>query len=429
MKCFWILPLFLTVMLLPALFPEKGRAEDKLFLSSLIEEALEANPNIAAANAAWEAHLARIAQVNVLDDPEIGFDTWNIPNTLDLSQTRNWIFFARQRFPAAGTLKLRAELAETVATRAEAQISMTVRSIIAAVKIAYDSLYLAHKAIEVNAEHLDILKRFEEIAEIKYQTAAVSEQDVLKARVALARLENEQVTLEQRQHTARAALNTLLKRSPRSPLAIPENLRRIDLPSDLVALASKALRVRPELKAAKAAIKRSEQELALAKLKFKPDYQVSVKRFQNQGTPQPSGWGISASINLPWFFHQKHDHRIQETRHRTTQQEAMYENLKDQTRFAIEDLIVKIQTAGRLAALFQENVIPQAEQSVASAQTGYQTDQVDFLDLLESQRQLVTFRLEYFQALALQNQEVARLEQVMGSDLSDFKNKTDGGLK
>ena len=429
MKHCWTLPFFLILMFLPTLFPSLGEAEDTLKLSALIEEALEANPNIAAAKAAWEAQKVQIDRVKILDDPEVGFDTWNIPNTLDLSLTRNWIFFAKQRFPAAGTLKQRSEAAKTVATLAKTQISITSQSIVAQVKIAYDALYLAHKAMEVNAEHIDITKRFEEIAEIKYQTGAVSEQYVLKARVILARLENEQVTRKQRLHTARAVLNTLLRRPPRSPLARPTDLRLLNLPADLVALTSLALRERPELLAAKAAIQRSKQETALARLKLKPDYQVSVKRFQNRGTPQPSGWGVSASINLPWFFHEKHDQRIQETRHRSTEQEALYENLKDQTRFVIEDLIVKIQTAGRLAALFQDNVIPQAEQSVTSAQTGYQTDQVDFLDLLDSQRQLVDFRLEYFRALTLQNQEVARLEQVLGSDLSNLKNTTNGEIK
>lgn len=420
--------IFRTVFLLllcsaGSLIPVNTHAEERLNLSALIEEALESNPNIVAANAAWQAEKARIDGVNVLDDPEIGFDTWNIPNDLDLRETRNWIFFAKQRFPAAGTLSLREAAAASEASRAEAEISKTARFIVAAVKMTYADLYLAHKAIAVNAEHRDILKQFEDIAEIKYQTGAVPEQDLLKARVALSRLENEQLRLEQHLHNAGAALNTLLKRPPNSPLMQPEDLQLIPLPGDLQDLVDTALELRPELRAAKAVIRRSRQDIALAKQKRKPDYQISVKRFQNHGNPQPSGWGISASINVPWFFHEKHDQRIQETQHRTSEQEARYENLKDQTRFAIEDLIVKIQIAEQSARLFQDKIIPQAEQSVTSAQTGYETDQVDFLDLLENQRQLVVFRLDYFRALRLQNQEVARLEQVIGADLSDLKNK------
>lgn len=427
MKHFWTLLFFLIFILLPTLFPALGEADDTLSLSELIEEALESNPQIAAAKALWEARKARIDHVNVLDDPEIGFDTWNIPNTLDLSRTRNWIFFARQRFPAVGTLDLRAEAAETEAERVKAGIHITLRSIVASVKIAYAALYLGHKTIEMNAEHIDILKYFEEIAEIKYQTGTVLKQDVLKVRVALGRLENQKIILKQGLHTARAVLNTLLKRPPRSPLANPEDLRLIDLSADSVVLLAKALEQRPELKAAKAAIQRSEQEIALAKLKLHPDYQVSVKRFQNHGSLQPSGWGIAASINVPWFFSEKHDQRIQETQHLRTQQEWVYKNLKDQTRFSIDDLMMKIKTAEQSARLLRDNVIPQAESLLTSAELGYQTDQVDFLDLLENQRQLVRFRLEYFRALTLQNQEVARLEQVMGTDLPELKHKENGG--
>jgi len=398
MKKLWINLILFPLTLFVMSFPARAEEESVLKLSVLVEEAIENNPRIAVAKAAWEAKKARIAQVNVLDDPELGFDTWNIPSDFELGQTRNWIFFARQKFPALGTVPLRETAARTEALRAEAAIGATVREIIAAVKIAYDELYLAHKTIEVTEEHVEILRRFEQIAQVKVSTGTVSQQDLLKVQVALARLENDLVAQAQQLNTVRARLNTLLKRPPRSPLAPPQDLTLIPLPDGAGALESAAFRKRPELKMAQAGILRSQQEVELAKLKFSPDFQVAVKRFQNRGIPQPNGWGISASINLPWFFHQKHDARIKETAHRVRHEKAFYENLKDQTRFAIEDLRVKMQTAELLATLLLKNVIPQGEQSVQLAEIAYQTDRGDFLDLLESQRQLVAFRLEYKRA-------------------------------
>jgi len=429
MKNLWInLILFLLIFLVIS-YPVRAEEESALKLSALIEEALENNPRIAVAKAAWEAKKARIAQATILDDPELGFDTWNIPSDFDLNQTRNWIFFARQKFPALGTLPLRETAARTDALRAEAAIGTTVQSIIAEVKIAYDELYLAHKTIEVTEEHVEILRRFEQIAQVKVSTGSVSQQDLLKAQVALARLENDLVMQAQQLNTARARLNTLLKRSPRSPLTPPQDLTLVPLPDGAGALEAAAFRKRPELKMAQARILRSQQEVALAKLKFSPDFQVAVKRFQNRGIPQPNGWGISASINIPWLYHQKHDARIKETAHRVRREEAFYENLKDQTRFTIEDLRVKMHTAELLATLLLKNVIPQGEQSVQLAEIAYQTDRGDFLDLLESLRQLVGFRLEYKRAVTRQNQEAARLEQVLGFDLSEFQKLQNGGLK
>ena len=55
-----------------------------LSLDALILEALENNPDIRAVRAWWEAEEARIEQANALDDPELGFDTWNIPSDFDL---------------------------------------------------------------------------------------------------------------------------------------------------------------------------------------------------------------------------------------------------------------------------------------------------------------------------------------------------------
>lgn len=429
MKNLWITLILFSMILVALPYPAIAGEESVLKLPKLIEEALANNPRITMAKAAWEAKKSRIGQVKVLDDPQLGFDTWNIPSDFDLNRTRNWIFFARQKFPAWGTLPLRETAARTEALNAEAAIETTVQSIIAAVKIAYDALYLAHKKIEITENHVDILRRFEQIAEVKVSTGAASQQDLLKAQVALARLENDLLMQTLQLNTAGARLNTLLKRSPRSPLARPEDLAVIPLPDGAGALEVVAFREGPALQMAQAGILRSQQEVALAKLKFSPDFQVAVKHFQNRGIPQSNGWGISASINIPWFYHQKHDARIKETAHRVRQEEAFYENLKDQTRLAIEDLSTRMKTLELLATLLNENVIPQGELSVQVAEIGYQTDRVDFLDLLESQRQLIGFRLEYFSTVTRQNQEAARLEQVLGFDLSELKKLQNGGSK
>jgi len=109
------------------------------------------------------------------------------------------------------------------------------------------------------------------------------------------------------------------------------------------------------------------------------------------------------------------------------QNQALYEALENDTRFLIEDLLVKIETAERLVKLYETSVLPQAEQAVKSSDIGYRADRVDFLNLLESQRQLEEFKLEYYRALVMQNQGVARLEQVLGTHIFNIKNEQKGG--
>ncbi len=382
---------------------------------------MKKNPRGLRAKAQWEAQKARIAQVNTLDDPEVGFDTWNIPSGLELSDTRNLIFFLRQRFPFPGTLSLRGKAAQADAFQMRQEYEGTLQEIIAQVKTAYYDLYLAHKALEVTKESVEILRKFEQMTQVKYATGAVSLQDVLKAQVELARLANEGVTREQKVKVAKARLNTLLNRPPRFPLGLPHEVEIISLSADRAFLESLAFKQRPGLRAVQAAIVRSQHEIDLAKKKFWPDFQVALKRFQNQGIAQPNGWGVSASVNIPWVFYRRHDQGVLETRHHLARDEALHEALKDETRFLIEEILLEVETAERLVTLYQSSVLPQAEQAVKAADMGYRADQVDFLNLLESQRRLQAFKLEYYRALSLQNRSVARLGEVIGMDLSDAK--------
>ena len=419
------------VLLWPAALPaEAAESPDAsvLSLEGLIQEALAKNPRLRAAKARWEARKARIGQVHVLDDPELGFDTWNIPSDLDVSETRNLILFLRQRFPFPGTLSLRAEAARAEALQAWEEYEATAREIVMQVKTAYYHLYGIHKAIDVTQETVGILRRFERMARVKYATGGGSQQDVLKAQVELARLANDLVILRQELEAARARLNTLLHRPPRAPLGVPGALVLVELPDTLESLEAMALRQRPELKAARAAIARSRYRVALARRRFYPDFSVTVKRFQNQAIPQPNGWGLSASINIPWVFRKKHDERLGETRHRLAQDEALHRALEDETRFAVLDLWVKIRTAERLVRLYRNSVLPQAEQAVAAALIGYRADRVDFLSLLDSQRRLEAFRLEYYRALVSQNQAVAELERILGTELTRIPEHSRGGL-
>ncbi len=428
MKEFWWCVLFSLVL---CLMPQAVSAEQDpgLQVSALIEEALQNNPRIAAAQFEWAASKAHVGQMNVLDDPIVGFDTWNIPNDLDLDKTQTWIVFAEQRFPAPGTLALREAVAEAEALQAKAKMDVTKQVITREVKLAYAALFLAHKTIEVTNNHIAVLKRFEEAAAMKFSTGTVSRQDLLKAQVALARLNNDRILQEQALETASAALNTLLNRPVRAPFEKVARLKSPVLLETPEQLESTAFDQQATLKLSAVSIKRHEQSVALAKKKLSPDFQVGVKRFENKGSSQANGWGVSASMNLPWFFREKHDQGIAEGHHQAAREAAYYEYLKNQTRFAIQNLSVKIQTAARLVRLFEEEVIPRAEQSVASADAGYQSDQVDFLDLLESESQLLSFRLEYYQAMTDQYQQSARLEQVLGVSLDDLQQNRDGGKK
>jgi outer membrane protein TolC len=62
-------------------------------------------------------------------------------------------------------------------------------------------------------------------------------------------------------------------------------------------------------------------------------------------------------------------------------------------------------------------VLPQAEQSLQATIAAYQTQQTDFLSLLDGYRMLQTFKLEYYEALAKYEMSLAELERAVGKKL------------
>jgi outer membrane protein TolC len=83
----------------------------------------------------------------------------------------------------------------------------------------------------------------------------------------------------------------------------------------------------------------------------------------------------------------------------------------------VQDAYFKLLTAQRTLALYQTELIPRAEARFNASETGYQTGKVDFMDLLESQRFLLSVRIMAAMTEGNIGMQFARLERAVGTDL------------
>lgn len=386
-------------------------------LSDLVREALARNPEIQAARQQWEAASKRVPQARSLDDPSLQVQWWNAPESFNLGRSQNTIIGLSQKFPFPGKLALKEAVASRSAELTEQALHAKKRDLTARVKQAYYDLFLAHKAIQIHHEQIDLLKEFFEIANAKFRTGKGSQVDVLKAQVELSTLYQQRPVLEQRRDTAQAKLNTLLDRDPRFPLEPPQGPREGRFDKDLEDLYQIAANARPELKAADLAIQQNEHSRALALRQYYPDLNLTVQRFQNYQTND--GFGALVSINLPFAFwtKPKYDAAVQEAASAIAAARADLHTLGNLTRFQIRDLLAKIRASWEVAVLYRTTVLPQTEQSVEAARAGYRTGKADFLNLIDAERGLRDFQLAYHRALVDREQRLAELEQVVGAEL------------
>lgn len=412
-----VLVMFFSTALSRAQDPDSV-LRNTLVLPELVQEALARNPEIVAARKQWEAAANRITQVRSLDDPTLSVQWWNAPESFNLARSENTLIGLSQKFPFPGKLTLKEGVASRSADMTAQAVRAKERDLIARLKQAYYDLFLAHKAIQIHHEQIDLLKQFFEIANAKFRAGKGSQVDVLKAQVELSTLHQQLPVLEQRRDTAQGKLNQLLDRDPRFPLPPPQEPRDGRFDQDLEDLYRAATAARPELKAADLAVQRNEQSRTLALREYYPDINLGFQRFQN--FQAPNGFGAMVSINLPFAFwtKPKYDAAVQEAAAAVAAARADLHTLENLTRFQILDLLAKVRASWEVAVLYRTTVLPQAEQGVEAARAGYRTGRTGFLDLIEADRAWRGFQLEYYRALVEREYRLAELEQVIGADLN-----------
>jgi outer membrane protein TolC len=392
--------------------------EPPLQIEAVVAEALPRNPEIEAARHRWQAAKERAPQARALDDPEFKIEFFNTPQNLDVTRTENTIFGLSQRFPYPGKLGLKEGLAIKEAEMAASMLLAKEREVAAQVKAAYYELFLAHKAIEVHHQQIALLKEFFDIANARFRAGKVAQVDVLKATVEVSKLFNILPVLEQQRETAKAKLNILLNRAPQSLLGEPVEPAGPRERRTLEDLQQMAIQNRPELRALDLELVRSQTATALAQKQYYPDFNVMVERFQNFGSRD--GFGAVMTMSLPFSFwtKPKYDAGVREAAANQDSAKAAFQVLQNQILFEVKDLLAKIEAAEKLITLYKTTVIPQAQQTLESARAGYKAAKVEFLTLLDAERAIKDFTLDYYRALTAFEQRMAELERAVGGDLN-----------
>jgi outer membrane protein TolC len=390
-------------------------------LDELIQEALQNNPELRAFDAGRQAAAARIPQMSSLDDPRFAVEIEEAPRSSPF-KSAEWKFLnfgLSQMLPFPGKLAKARKIAEIDAEHAQHDYEEKRLEIVEQIKAAYFNLYFIQRSRAVNQENIDLMKHFVGIAKTRYAVGIVMNQDLLKANVELAKLANEQITLQQEEEIAAARLNILLNRPPQAPLGNATLPERKTASFDLDELQQEALAHRPMIHHDALSVTQSRVANDLAKRQYWPDLDLSLK-YVTSPLEGFRGWTAMAGFNLPFAFwsNKKYRGAIEETEAEMRMKEAMLNNSRNLVKLMVREALVKAQSAQRSVELYRNTILPQAEQVLQATIAGYQTGQTDFLMLLDSYRMLQMFKLEYHEAEAIYEMSLAELERAVGKKLN-----------
>jgi outer membrane protein TolC len=387
-----------------------------LRLRDLLREARERNPEIRAAQKKWQAMQARIKPAGTLEDPQIGFQVMYAPYPLRYAFKNERAISISQMFEFPGKLGLMSGMASREADMSAADHELVTLKVLTEVKKTYFMLFHLDYDLEINRENRELMRQFIEIANVKYATGMGLQPDIIKAQTEYSMMFNDSLMLAQERSSMAAMLNALLDRPRDSHVpVIHEHFDPQHFSFNLDSLVQTAYAHRPELKNMQAMADMYQLSGRLARREYFPNFMLS---YTHRKMPEMQNWDAMVSFNIPLYFWRKEKLRVQEADANYQMATASLQLMRNMVRAEVESAFYKVEQAARSVRIFQNTVVPQAEQSLMASRAAYENNKVDFLMLLDSQRTLRDLKLAAHQALADFGTRLAELEFAVGVQLT-----------
>lgn len=404
----------LVLLLILSVHTHAQLASDTLRLNDLVLETLRNNPELKAFEYNRDLMETRVEGTGLLEDPELTYMRDEMPNF-------RWgdAMFSRielmQRIPFPGKLSTQSAIAEIQAEHAHHEHMEKANEVLAKLRSMYFALWFAQQSIALNRENARLLQKFTTIAQTRFGVGAVPQQDVLKAYVEIAKVDNQLVELRRQELTAKAMLRALLNRPASDTLGmafVPE--KTLELPSQDT-LQFLAQRFRGMLLHDSLSVEEGREMLSLSRKEYLPDFTFALEYTTPPGR-KLNLWTVSAGISLPftpWGLKRTRA-RVEEATIAIDRAKEMLTNSRNMVRSNINALYVKAKTLQEQLRNYTAIIVPQSERSLQAGMIAYQTGKTDFLMLIDSYRTLVELSMEKLMLRMQFEQTIAELKREVG---------------
>ncbi|UWZ84213.1 TolC family protein [Occallatibacter riparius] len=392
-------------------------ATPALTLDEIERIALAENPEIHVAVRRVAMAEAHVPTTGRRDDPQFMLRNWQVPlsKPWDLNAAQNMLMLS-QSLPGPGKRDLQSSVAQADVAVVKEQLEQARLRVRVEARKAFFDLLLAQEEMRIHDQHVGIARQAVEAARIKYTVGKVPQQDVLKAQLAVTRLEEHMIRFERDAEVARVRMNTLLGRDAETPVRVQGDFGiNLDLPAKSE-LEQVAFRSRPDLLEAQAVAEKSRKEQALAGKAYVPDFSVAGGyMLMPTGSDPRNNYMFEGSVTLPWLNRRKHDAEINEAAVKVTEQDAEVAAMRNAAAGQVGEALAGARSAQRLARMYHDSLEPQAESTLHAAVIAYENNQTDLLDLIDSQMAVIDVNLAWLQSMGEFAASMSELELAVGA--------------
>jgi len=394
-------------------------ASEVVTLQDFLTEAERVHPSIRAEARMVEAKRAHVPQVKTLPDPTVSVgwmgNIWPFGvQHGDPSSYRG--VSAMQEFPYPGELHLRGQIAGQDVKVEEWNLEAARRQVRAEVESTYYELWAADQAITNTQKNKELLQKLSQITEEKYRVGKGLQQDVLRAQLEVSGILQSLTMLTQRRLTLVAKLNSLLLRSPETPIGALAPVEKSPLAYSLDELIEKGVDNSPEIRRQQEVIEQSQYAVNLAQWDYLPDFRVGYDYWQRPGMPDMHGF--NAGINVPIFYRSKQREEVKEARFMLEGAKQSREAIRATLQFQVQQEYLQAKTSDELLTLYTRALVPQSALTLESSLAAYQTGSLDFESLISNFTSVLQYEITYYEELANYQKALVNLEQITGVELA-----------
>jgi outer membrane protein, heavy metal efflux system len=392
---------------------EPNKATEFLTLKDYLEYAEAHNAGLKSVYQQWQAVLEQVPQAKALPDPQVTYEYWTRQSDLQMKQTAG----VMQTFPWFGKIDARTEAAKKETSAAQQKYQMARLALFKEIKEGfYEFAYLA-RATDTATENLELFKHFEEVARTRHMTTETGHPDVIRAQVEIAKMEDVLRGLNQLREPTMSRLRTALTlpADANLPWPKPEEFNVVEL--DYERLANILRQNNPELASLNYEAIAAGSKITLAEKNFYPDIGIGVNWENMDNRGGRDGVAMVFQINLPLWRdgYSAAERQAKAQKASIEQQKIETENIlltkASQACYGYRDSVRKIR-------LYRDTLIPKGRELLQASEAAYRQGTIDFLSLIDAQRTLLDYHLSLQRAIADNQQKLAELEMLAGTELN-----------
>ncbi len=375
-------------------------------------------------NHAWKATQTQVQQsqaqevtASLRPNPTLTLDALFIPiqpENFNLSTLLNVTEFdagVSYLFERGGKRSRRIQAARDITAQTRYQVTDAERALIFNTAQQFITVQLAESNLDFANQDLAGFQQTVDIAKSQYKAGAISEGDLLKITVQLLQFQTDVASAKVAKLQALASLREFLGYD-----AVPANYdvegdlsyQPLQLNADDLLL--KALKLRPDLLAARQGVRSAESQFLLAKAngKVDPTGTLTYTHVSNQST-----MGITFNIPLPVF--DKNQGEIARTRYAMTAAQETAYAASDTVLTDVNSAYQAFSGNQDIVSLYVGGYLKQAQDSRDISEYAYRRGAASLLDFLDAQRSYRATQLNYRQALASYLIAVEQLKEAVGT--------------